>query len=51
MTLYFDDTGPLLQYEDGALIIQDLNPEIKTTWRLSRWQMFKLGMRALRASA
>ena len=50
MTLFMDPTGPLLRYADGALSIEDLNPEIKTKWKMSRGKMFKLGCRCIWAA-
>ncbi|MEY9179692.1 hypothetical protein [Bradyrhizobium sp. USDA 313] len=49
-TLFFDQAGPMLSYEHGFLRIQDLNPEVQAQWRMTRWEMFKLGMRCLLAS-
>jgi hypothetical protein len=47
-TLYFDRTGPLLQYSsDGLLHIEDLNPSIGARWRLSRKELFCLGWRCI----
>lgn len=46
-TLFFDQAGPMLRYGDGALHIADLNPQIETRWAMSRWEMFKLGLRFL----
>ena len=45
MTLFWHQTGPLLRYEGGFLNVEDLNPEMKTKWTMSRWEMFKLGWR------
>jgi hypothetical protein len=51
-TLLFDPTGPLMRYSpDGMLHVEDLNPEVKTKWRMSRWEMFKLGWRCILAAA
>jgi hypothetical protein len=50
MTLFWHQTGPLLRYVEGALEIEDLNPEIKTRWRMSRAEMFRLGCRCLLAA-
>lgn len=49
-TLFWHPSGPLLTYRHGFLDISDLNPEIETRWRMSRWEMFKLGLRCLIAS-
>jgi hypothetical protein len=46
-TLFFDPSGPLLTYTRGVLHIHDLNPEMATQWRMSRWEMFKLGLSCL----
>jgi hypothetical protein len=50
MTIYSDPTGPLLEYKEGFLKIEDLNPELKTRWRLSRFEMFKIGFRFIRGA-
>lgn len=48
--LYWHNTGPLIRYSGGTLHIEDLNPEVKTQWRMSRWEMFALGCRCIRAA-
>lgn len=50
MTIYTDNTGPLVHYADGILHIEDLNPEVSTNWRMSRWEMVKLGFKAIFAA-
>jgi hypothetical protein len=50
MTLFFDNTGPLIKYVDGVMFIEDLNPEVKTKWRMSRVEMLRFGLRCLVAS-
>jgi len=45
MTLFWHAAGPLMKYNDGILRIEDLNPEIKTQWRMSRWERFRTGWR------
>jgi hypothetical protein len=50
MTLFWRRTGPRMRYEAGMLHIQDLNPEARMQWRMSRWEIFMLGMRCLCAS-
>ena len=42
-TLFWHPAGPLVKYGDGTLYIEDLNPQIKTQWRMSRAEMFRLG--------
>ena len=49
MRLFFDPSGPMLTYRLGLLEISDLNPEMHVQWRMTRWEMFKLGMRCLLA--
>lgn len=36
MRIFWHPTGPLMRWEDNALLIEDLNPHIRTTWRLTR---------------
>lgn len=50
MNIYREATGPLLDYNGDRLLIADLNPQIETRWRLSRWQMFKIGWRCIIAA-
>ena len=45
MTIFLDHAGPLLRYENGALRVEDLNPEIKTRWRLSRRERLLIGLK------
>ena len=50
MTLFWHQSGPLMRYEDGVLLTEDLNPEKQMRWRMSRWEMLRLGMRCLAAA-
>jgi hypothetical protein len=50
MTLFFDRAGPLMMYGDGTLSIEDLNPEMKTRWRMRRGEMLLLGLRCIWAA-
>jgi hypothetical protein len=50
MTLFWDHTGPLLRYNNGLLEIEDLNPQIATHWRMSRVEMFLIGLKFLWAA-
>ncbi len=50
MTLFWHPTGPRLQYIAGVLHIEDLNPQIKTAWRMSRTEMVRLGWRCIVAA-
>lgn len=50
MTLYFHKTGPLIRYANGSLQVADLNPEVETSWRMSRWEMLAFGWRCIIAS-
>lgn len=43
-------TGPLLRYKAGVLEIEDLNPEMKTYWRMTRLEILKLGLCCLLAA-
>jgi hypothetical protein len=47
MTIFWHPTGPLIRYENGLLRIEDLNPEIKTRWRMTRRERFMTGLRFL----
>jgi hypothetical protein len=39
MTIFWHPTGPLVKYKSGLLYIENLNPEMKTKWRMSRAEM------------
>ena len=43
MTLFWHPGGPLMRYEHGVLIVEDLNPEIKTRWRMTRIERLRAG--------
>lgn len=44
MILFRCPTGPRIRYANGVLIVDDLNPENRMAWNMSRWEMFKLGL-------
>jgi len=50
MTLFWHETGPKIEYVNGALHIHDLNPEIRTKWRMSRSEMLRLGWQCMIAA-
>jgi hypothetical protein len=50
VTLFFDQSGPLIRYADRTLYIEDINPEVKIKWSITRGEMFKLGLRCIRAA-
>jgi hypothetical protein len=50
VTIYWDKTGPLLRYEKDTLCIEDLNPQLKVRWRMSRGDMVRIGLRCLWAA-
>lgn len=48
MPLFWHPTGPLVEYDEfGTLTIHDLNPEVKLTWRMKRWEMIRFGWRTI----
>jgi hypothetical protein len=49
-TLFCDHTGPLIRYADGILHIEDLNPDFKTKWRMSRMEMLAFGWHCIVAA-
>lgn len=49
-TLYWHGTGPLVQYRSGMLYIENLNPEVRTRWTMTRWQMIRLAWRCIVAA-
>lgn len=50
MTLFYNPAGPLVTYDAGLLIIENLNPEVSTHWRMSRSEMWKFGWHCIRAA-
>jgi hypothetical protein len=50
MTIFWKAWGPLVRYRSGTLFIEDLNPEIKTKWTLSRGEMLRFGWRCMVAA-
>lgn len=50
MILFWHPTGPLVQYRNGFLHICDLNPELKTQWKMSKTEMFVFGWRCIIAT-
>lgn len=50
MTLFWHPTGPLVKYSKGMLQIEDLNPEVKTQWRMDRVEMLRLGWHCILAA-
>jgi hypothetical protein len=40
-TIYWHWTGPLMKVENDLLTIENLNPEVKTKWRMSRLEMLR----------
>jgi hypothetical protein len=50
-TLFWHPAGPQLDYStDGVLHVSDLNPEINLTWSMSRWELFRIGLRCLKTA-
>ena len=50
MTLFWDQTGPLIVYKGETLYVDDLNPEISTIFRMSRKEMLMFGLRCIAAA-
>jgi hypothetical protein len=50
MVLFMHPSGPLLAYRHGFLDVHDLNPQVETRWRMSRWEIFTLGLRCMAAA-
>lgn len=48
--LFFHESGPMIHWGSGLLLVRDLNPDAEIAWRMSRWELFKLGCRALFAA-
>ncbi len=42
--IYMSPTGPMLRVDsEHVLHIDDLNPETKMTWKMSRWELARIG--------
>jgi hypothetical protein len=50
MLLFSHPTGPLIRYIGDTLTIEDMNPEKKIIWNMSRGEMLKLGLRCILAA-
>lgn len=50
MLLFHDAAGPQLVYRHDFLEINDLNPEARIRWRMTRAELFRLGWRCIVAS-
>jgi hypothetical protein len=50
MILFWNKTGPLMKCTNGLLQIEDLNPQIATHWRMTRYEMFMTGLRFIVAA-
>jgi hypothetical protein len=50
ITLFWHQSGPLMKYDGCTLLIEDLNPESRTRWSMSRSEMLKLGWRCIVAA-
>jgi hypothetical protein len=50
MTLFWHPTGPLLKFDGEVLYVENLNPETKTLWRMSRKEMLATGWRFMWAA-
>lgn len=50
MTIYWHPTGPLIYFTGTTMGIEDLNPEAKMRWRMSRTEMLRIGWRCIVAA-
>ena len=48
--IFWDRSGPLINYDGDTLRIEDLNPQVKLTWAMSRSELARLAFRALWAA-
>jgi len=51
-TIFFANSGLQIRYAVATrmLLIDDLNPEASIQWRISRWELAIIGLKALLAS-
>jgi hypothetical protein len=45
MIMFSDPSGPMIRYERGVLLVEDLNPQIRTQWRMTRMEMLRTAWR------
>lgn len=54
MMLFWCSEGPCVTYErrfDGeVLVVEDLNPENEIRFRMTPWELFKMGINCIRVS-
>lgn len=50
MTIWWCPTGPKITYMHKLLQIEDLNPSRKIAWRMSRFEMIRVGIGFIAAS-
>ena len=49
-TILWAGWGPLVRYDGKFLRIEDINPEIKITWAMTRWELVRFGLRCIRVA-
>lgn len=49
-TLFLDNCGPYVCYAENTLEIHDLNPQVDIRWSMSKWELFKFGLKMILAS-
>jgi hypothetical protein len=50
MRILSEETGPLIEYENGILHIEDLNPHQLMRWRMTRGELWRMGWRCIVAA-
>lgn len=50
MFLFWQKTGPAIHFDGEFLHVEDLNPQVETEWRMSRWEVMMMGFRAIYAA-
>lgn len=50
MTIFWKEWGPAVRWNGRALTIEDLNPEVKMTWVITRIELFTFGLRMIAAA-
>ena len=48
--LYWHETGPLVAREGQDLWVEDLNPQTTIRFRMTRWELARMGIRAVWAA-
>jgi hypothetical protein len=43
--LFYGLSVPLIRYERGTLLVEELNPQVRIQWRMNRREMLRIAWR------